>query len=82
MVKGMERNIITMEKRVKNFEQKIIPAMQKNLDVLMLNYQENKENLTMVIDGWETLNKAQLDYTTELENYYKMIVDYEKSVEK
>jgi len=81
MVKSMERNIMTMEKRVKNFEQKIIPAMQKNLDVLMLNYQENKENLNMVIDGWETLNKAQLDYTTELDNYYKMIVDYEKSIE-
>ncbi|RRN77859.1 TolC family protein [Pseudoxanthomonas sp. SGD-10] len=81
-IKSMERNIANIEKRVKNFEDNIIPAMQKNLDVLMLNYQENKESLLMVIDGWETLNKVQLDYANELDNYYKMVVDYEKSIER
>lgn len=81
-VKSIERNILTSENKVKTYEEKIVPAMQKNLDVLLLNYQENKEELPMVIDGWETLNKVQQDYLSQLEMLYKMIIDYEKSIEQ
>lgn len=81
-VKSIERNILTAENRVKAYKEKIVPAMRKNLDILLLNYQENKEELPMVIDGWETLNKAQQDYLSQLEMFYKMIIDYEKSIEQ
>ena len=82
MIKGMEKNIVAMEKRSNTFKEKVIPAMQKNLDVLLLSYQENKEELPMVIDGWETLNKAQQDYINQLDSLYKMIIDYEKRIER
>jgi len=71
-----------MENRANTFKNKVVPAMQKNLDVLLLNYQENKEELPMVIDAWETLNKAQQDYVSQLGTLYKMIIEYEKSIEK
>src|SRR5690606_10680221 len=82
MIKSMERNILAMENRANTFKNKVVPAMQKNLDVLLLNYQENKEELQMVIDAWETLNKAQQDYVSQLGTLYKMIIEYEKSIEK
>ncbi|ADY51251.1 outer membrane protein-like protein [Pseudopedobacter saltans DSM 12145] len=82
MIKSMERNILAMENRANTFKNKVVPAMQKNLDVLLLNYQENKEELPMVIDAWETLNKAQQDYVSQLGTLYKMIIEYEKSIEK
>jgi cobalt-zinc-cadmium efflux system outer membrane protein len=81
-VKISEQQIKSMQHHIEMYEQKIIPAMKKNLDVLMLNYQENKEELPEVIDGWETLNKAQQDYLNELGDFYQMIIDYEKNIEK
>lgn len=64
-----------------NFEQKIIPAMRKNLEVLMLNYQENKAELPMVLAAWQGLNNTQMNYLNELNEYYQTIVQYEKALE-
>jgi hypothetical protein len=36
----------------------------------------------MVIDGWEAMNMAQMEYLNKVEEYYTMIVRYEKELEK
>lgn len=64
-----------------NYEQKIIPAMKKNFEILMLNYQENKAELPMVLDAWEKLNNTKMNYINELSRYYQTIVQYEKALE-
>ena len=81
-IKSLQQKIANMEHHIKMFENKIIPINKKNLDVLLLNYQENKEELPMVIEGWEMLNKVQLDHLNELGNYYKMVIEYEKIIEQ
>jgi outer membrane protein, heavy metal efflux system len=48
----------------------------------MLTYEENREQLPIVIDGWEAWNMAELEYLEKLQNYYSMIVRYEKEIEK
>ena len=48
----------------------------------MLAYEENREQLPVVIDGWEALSMVQLEYLNKLEEYYTMIVSYEKELEK
>jgi hypothetical protein len=50
--------------------------------MVMLAYEENREQLPMVIDAWEAMNMAQLEYLEKLENYYNMIVNYEKELER
>ena len=82
MTKSMENNILTMQKQVSNYESKILPALNKNLKVSMLSYQENKGNLTTVIDAWESVNMAQLNYLDQLQKFYQMIVEYEKNIER
>lgn len=82
MAKSMENDILSMQKQVRNYETKILPALNKNLKVSMLSYQENKGTLTTVIDAWETVNMAQLNYLDQLQKYYQMIVEYEKSIER
>ena len=82
MVKSMENDIRTMQQQVSNYEKKILPALNKNLNTSMLSYQENKGNLTMVIDAWETVNMAQLNYLDQLQKFYQMIVEYEKNIER
>ncbi len=82
MVRAIENNLRNMQTQIANYENKILPALDKNLKVSMLSYQENKADLNTVIDGWEALNAAQLTYLDQLEKFYKMIVDYEKNIER
>jgi cobalt-zinc-cadmium efflux system outer membrane protein len=82
MVEGMVAKITRMQKQLDNYETKIIPALRKNYQTLMVAYEENREQLPIVIDGWEALNMTQMDYLNKLEEYYLMIVSYEKEIEK
>ena len=80
MLYGMQYEILTMQKRIQGLETKIIPSMQKSLDVNFLNYQENKLQIPVVIDSWEALNMLQNDLLDEKLKLYQMIVDYEKEL--
>lgn len=82
MTRGMEYSLRSMETQVKTYEDRILPALRKNLKVSMLSYQENKGDLNTVIDAWETVNMSQMTYVEQLQLYYKMIVDYEENIEK
>lgn len=82
MLAGMTNQIIRMKQQLENYDTKIIPALRKNYQTLMLAYEENREQLPIVIDGWEALNMAQMEYLNKREEYYKMIVSYEKELEK
>ena len=80
--KGMENELRNMEVQLSNYETKILPALEKYLKVSMLSYQENKTDLNTVIDGWEAINMSQMNYLDQLEKFYQMIVEYEKSIER
>jgi hypothetical protein len=82
MITGMAAKLLRMQQQLDNYQTKIIPALRKNYQTLMLAYEENREQLPIVIDGWEAMNMAQMDYLNKLEEYYLMIVSYEKEIEK
>ncbi len=82
MVAGMATEISSMRRQLENYKNKIIPALRKNYQTLMLAYEENSEELPMVIDGWEALNMAQMQYLDQMEKYLVMMVEYEKQIEK
>lgn len=82
MLAGMAAQISSMQQQLGNYESKIIPALRRNYQTLMLAYEENREQLPIVIDAWEALNMSQMEYLDKLEAYYLMIVSYEKELEK
>jgi outer membrane protein TolC len=82
MLAGMSSQLIRMKQQLENYDSKIIPALRKNYQTLMLAYEENREQLPIVIDAWEALNMAQMEYLDKNEAYYNMIVSYEKELEK
>jgi len=82
MLAGMANQLVRMQQQLQNYNDKIIPALRKNYEIVMLAYEENREQLPMVIDAWEAMNMAQLEYLEKLENYYNMIVNYEKELER
>lgn len=82
MLAGMASKLVRMQQQLENYNTKIIPALRKNYQTMMLGYEENREQLPIVIDGWEALNMAQMEYLNKMEEYYTMIVSYEKELEK
>jgi outer membrane protein TolC len=82
MLAGMASQLNRMKQQRENYRTKILPALNKNYQTLMLAYEENREQLPMVIDAWEALNMAQTDYLEKTAEYYNMIVRYEKELEK
>jgi len=82
MLAGMASQLARMEQQLVNYDTKIIPALRKNYQTLMLAYEENREQLPLVIDAWEALNMSQMEYLEKNEEYYNMIVSYEKQLEK
>lgn len=82
MLAGMASQLARMKQQLVNYETKIIPALKRNYQTLMLAYEENREQLPIVIDGWEALNMAQMEYIEKNLEYFNMIVSYEKELEK
>ncbi len=82
MARSIEGELPAMEQQLVNFESKILGALKKNMQVSMLAYQQNKGDLTTVLDAWEALNMAQMNYLDQLQKYYTLIIDYEKTIEK
>jgi outer membrane protein TolC len=82
MTSSMVTEINTLDKQIENYETRITPALRKNYETLMHSYEENKEELPIVIDAWETLNMTQLQYLDTVQKYYEMMVNYEKQLEK
>ena len=82
MSRSMENDLAVMQQQLTNYENKILPSLQKYLKVSMLSYQENKSDLNTVIDSWEALNMSQMNYLDQLQKFYQMIVEYEKNIER
>lgn len=82
MAAGMAWEIQTTRKQLDNYERKIIPALERNYETVMLAYEENREELPFVIDAYEALIMSQTQYLDVMRRYYQMIVSYEKQLEK
>lgn len=74
--------IALTQHQIDNYEGKIIPALRKNYDALMLAYSENRAQLPEVLEGWDALNASELDWLEKRESYYSLVVLYEKELEK
>lgn len=79
---GLVNEINTLKIQISNYEKKIIPALRKNYETLMIAYQENREDLYQVIDGYETLLAAQTQYLDTQNRYFETVINYEKFLEK
>ena len=82
MTASIASEITSLNKQMENYEKRIIPALRKNYETLMVSYEQNKDELPIVIDAWETLNMTQLQYLDTVQKYYELTVSYEKELEK
>ncbi len=79
---GIASRITRTQRQLENYRTKILPALHKGYQSLIIAYEENREQLPAAIDGWEAINIAETEYLDKLEEYYTLIANYEKEIEK
>ena len=60
----------------------ILPALENNYQTTLIAYEQNTEDLFMVLDALQMLNMKQLEYYDRLGELLKIQIGYEKEIEK
>jgi outer membrane protein, heavy metal efflux system len=82
MLDGLGARLANLQQQRERYRNKILPALRHNYDTRMLAYEENREQLPMVVDSWEAWNMARLEYLEKTAEYYSLIVRYEKELDQ
>ena len=75
-------SIKNSKQQIKIYNESIIPALRSNLNTSQLAYGQNKESLFVVLDAWEALNMARIEYLSKIEQLLYQQVEYEKELEQ
>lgn len=62
-------------------EKTIIPSMRRNYETTLLAYEQNTEELFMVLDAWQNLKLIQLNYIDQLMELVMLQTQYENQLE-
>lgn len=62
-------------------EKTIIPSMRRNYETALLAYEQNTEELFMVLDAWQNLKLMQLNYIDQLMELVTLQTQYENQLE-
>jgi outer membrane protein TolC len=82
MIASMQSEIETKGQQIKNYRERILPALRKNYQVTLQAYEQNTAELPLVLNAWETLNMTQMQYLDTLNELLQMQVTYERELEK
>lgn len=63
------------------YEKIILPSIKKNYQSTLLAYEQNTEELFMVLDAWQNLKVARIGYLDLLQEILFLQVEYEKQLE-
>lgn len=62
-------------------EKVVIPSMKKNYETSLIAYEQNTEELFMVLDAWQSLKLMQLNYLDQLMELVELQIQYENQLE-
>lgn len=81
MIIGLQSEIKNKKAQVNIYQDNILPALQKNYKTTLLAYEQNTEELFMVLDAWQALKMAQLEFLNQVQELLLKQVEYEKENE-
>ena len=78
---GLQQEIASKQRQLRVLDEKVIPALQKNYQTMLLAYEQNTEELFNLYDAWETLNSTQLEYWDRVQQLLLMQVELQRILE-
>ncbi len=80
-IQNIKSQIRNKKQQIELYEKTIIPSMRKNYQATLLAYEQNTEELFMVLDAWQNLKVSQLGYLDLFNDLLQLQVQYEKQLE-
>lgn len=80
-VENLKVQIKSKKQQVGIYENVIIPSMKKNYETTLLAYEQNTEELFMVLDAWQNLKLMQLSYLDQIMELVTLQTKYENQLE-
>lgn len=78
---SLKAQIRIKKQQLELYDISIVPAMQRNYQTSLIAFEQNKEELFMVLDAWQNLKLAQLSRLDQLSALLLLQVGYEKELE-
>lgn len=80
-IENIKVKIKNKKQQIELSEKVVIPSMKKNYETALLAYEQNTEELFMVLDAWQNLKLMQLNYLDQLMELAELQVQYENQLE-
>lgn len=80
-LENLKINIKNKKLQIELTEKTIIPSMRRNYEVALLAYEQNTEELFMVLDAWQNLKLIQLNHIDQLMELTSFQIQYENQLE-
>lgn len=80
-IQNIKSQIKNKKLQINLYEKTIIPSLRKSYQTNLLAYEQNTEELFMVLDAWQNLKVAHLGYFDLLNDLLQLQVQYEKQLE-
>lgn len=81
MITGIQTQIQTKKKQLANYNENIIPAYYKSYQSSIAAYEQNTEDLFIVLDALKMYRMAKIDELDQLNALLQLQVNYEKEME-
>lgn len=81
IIASLQTQILSTKKQLKNYDENIIPAYYKSYQTSMIAYEQNTEDLFVVLDGLKMYRMAKINEFEQLKTLLKLQTDYEKEME-
>lgn len=80
-IENIKVKIKNKKQQIELSEKVVIPSMRKNYETALLAYEQNTEELFMVLDAWQNLKLMQLNYLDQLMELAVLQIQYENQLE-
>ena len=81
MIASLQTQIKSAKQQLTNYNDNIIPTYYKSYQTSMIAYEQNTEDLFVVLDGLKMYRMAKMNELDQLNTLLKLQVDYEKEME-
>ena len=81
MIVSLQTQIKSTKQQLANYSDNIIPIYFKSYQTSMIAYEQNTENLFVVLDGLKMYSMAKINELDQVNALLKLQVEYEKEMQ-
>ncbi len=81
IVESIKSQIKNKKQQIALYEQTIMPSLHRNYQTALVAYENNTEELFMVLDAWQNFKVVQIGYLDLVNDLLQLQVQYEKQLE-